>query len=120
MAIVGASAISERMKAATDQPRLPLSTSRWSRRRKGGRAILSRPLLLSSSAPRSGTIPAALAFVEHQRRNRLLREKLIGLFERVGEGVGGRDHRLDQVGAGEGKRAGPHGGAAMVLGGGDQ
>ena len=97
MAMMGASAISERTKAAADQPRLPLSTSRLSRRRKGVRGVISPPRLLFSSAPFSGTVPAALTLVEHQRRNRLLRQKLIGLLQRVGKGVGGRDHRLDEV-----------------------
>ena len=33
----------------------------------------------------------------HQRGDRVLRQALIGVLQRIGKGVGGVDHRLDQL-----------------------
>ena len=94
MAMSGASAMSDRISAATDQPRLPLSESRTSLRRKeagsGG-----WPLAACWSAPVSDPALAAGGLARHERRHGLLRQALIRLLKRIGEGVGRVDHGVD-------------------------
>ena len=75
----------------------PLSLRRATRRLKGARRPASLRAFASPSAPFSETVPASLAPVDHEGCDRLSRQALIGLFECVGKGVGGIDHRLDQV-----------------------
>ena len=87
MAKTGRSAISVTRSAAADQPKLLPSVSSASRPRAG--ALVSAPV--------REAVPASLAPVDHQRRDHLLRQALIGLVQSVGEGIGGVDHRLDQI-----------------------
>ena len=96
MARMGSNAISEMAKAAADQPRLPLSLRRLSFRRKVGAAAV-RSAMGFFLAALDAAVPASLASFRHQGGDRLGREVLIGLLQRIGEGIGGVDYGIDQV-----------------------
>src|SRR5665648_978459 len=117
MAMSGASAMSDSTNAATDHPRLPLSERRASLRRK---VLPARASAMSRSAPVSETLPAALALGRHEGGDRLLRQALIGILERIGEGVGRVDHGLHQLRAGQRQGASLHRRTAVMLRCGDQ
>ena len=93
IAAIGNSVMSEMARAATDQPRLPLSLRRASRRRSLGWATL---------AAVGEAVFASLASGRHQCGHGLSRKALVGVLQRIGEGVGGVDDRIDQIGSREG------------------